>query len=119
MQVVCEAGDVTTLLAHVEIQRPDLVIVAWKLVAPDAAGAVTGLRALLDGARIVVLGPRPDQRRAALDAGADAYVSMVDAPDVVASVLSAASPRPSHGSTKQRRTAHARGETTHEPGGLS
>jgi DNA-binding NarL/FixJ family response regulator len=93
MQVVGEAGDAVTLLAHAETQRPDLVIVAWNLVGPDAAGAVAGLRAPLDGARIVVLGPRPDKAQAALAAGADAYISLVDAPDVVAATLKTQEPR--------------------------
>ena len=120
MQVVGEAGDAATLRARVKNERPDLVIVAWKLVAPDAAGAVTELRAPLDGARIVVLGPRPDRRQAALDAGADAYISMVDAPDVVAGILMPATcSSSSHDSTTQRRSGHAGGEKTHEPGGLS
>ena len=120
MQVVGEAGDAAALLAHVEKKRPDLVIVAWKLVAPDAAGAFAVLRAPLGDARIVVLGPRPDKRQAALDAGADAYISMVDAPDVVASILlSATCSRSSYESTTQRRSGHAGGEKTHEPGGLS
>lgn len=120
MQVVGEAGDAATLQTHAENERPDLVIVAWKLVAPDAAGAVTALRTPLHDARIVVLGPRPDKRQAALDAGADAYISMVDAPDVVAGIL-----RPailsdsSYDSTTQRRSGHGGGEQTHEPGGLS
>jgi DNA-binding NarL/FixJ family response regulator len=120
MQVVGEADDAAALRAHVKNERPDLVIVAWKLVAPDAAGAVAELRAPLDGARIVVLGPRPDRRQAALDAGADAYISMVDAPDVVAGILMPATcSGSSHDSTTQRRSGHAGGEKTHEPGGLS
>jgi DNA-binding NarL/FixJ family response regulator len=120
MQIVGEAGDATTLLTHVENERPDLVIVAWQLVAPGAAGAVAELRAPFDGARIVVLGPRPDRRQAALDAGADAYISMVDAPDVVAGILRPATcADSSHDSTTQRRSGHAGGEKTHEPGGSS
>ena len=51
--------------------------------------------------RIVVLGLRPELRQAALVAGADGYISMVDAPDVVARVLESC------------------GEQRNEPGGLS
>lgn len=120
MQVVGEAGDAAALLAHVEKKRPDLVIVAWKLVAPDAAGAVAALRDLRAAAPIVVLGPRPDGWQAALDAGADAYISMVDAPDVVAGILlSATCSKSSYDAMTQRRSGHAGGEKTHEPGGLS
>ena len=96
MKVVGEAGDQATLRAQVGALRPDLIIVAWKLVAPDAAATLGDLRGAHDDARVVVLGPRPDKRHAALAAGADAYISMVDAPDVVAAALE-----------------------THEPGGLS
>jgi len=92
MQVVGEAGDAATLRAQVEAGRPDLVIVAWRLVAADAAAALTELGSLWDAARFVVLGPRPDKGQAALAAGADAYISMVDAPDVVAATLKTQEP---------------------------
>jgi DNA-binding NarL/FixJ family response regulator len=120
MQVTGETEDLATLLAMVESQRPDLVIVAWKLVAADAAVALRELRSPRPDARLVVLGPRPDSRAAALAAGADAYISMVDAPDVVAGILM---PAPSSGASAdratQRRPADAGGEKTQEPGGSS
>jgi DNA-binding NarL/FixJ family response regulator len=87
MEVVGEAGDQATLRDQVGALRPDLVIVAWQLVTADPAGALRELRHTHDEARVVVLGPRPDKRQAALAAGADAYISMVDAPDVVAAAL--------------------------------
>jgi DNA-binding NarL/FixJ family response regulator len=96
MQVVGEAGDRATIQEQVIALRPDLVIIAWTLLTGDAAAAVCDLRGRRNDVRIVVLGPRPEKRQAALTAGADAYISMVDAPDVVAAAL-----------------------TTQEPGGLS
>ena len=45
------------------------------------------LRACSPGLRIVVIGLRPEMRPAALAAGADGFVSKVDAPDVVVGVL--------------------------------
>ena len=92
MEVVGEAGDQATLRRQVRALRPDLVIVAWKLIAADAAAALCDLRGVQDEARVVVLGPRPDKRQAALAAGADAYISMVDAPDVVAATLKTQEP---------------------------
>lgn len=92
MKVVGEAGDQAMLQEQVIALRPDLVIVAWKLVADHAAAALSDLRDARDDARVIVLGPRPDKRHAALAAGADAYISMVDAPDVVAAALKTQEP---------------------------
>ena len=92
MNVVGEAGDQAMLQEQVIALRPDLVIVAWKLVADDAAAALSDLRDARHDARVIVVGPRPDKRHAALAAGADAYISMVDAPDVVAAALKTQEP---------------------------
>lgn len=92
MRVAGEAADVPTLRERVRAGRPDVVIVAWKLLTADAADVLGELRGLRDATRYVVLGPRPDTRRAAVAAGADAYISMVDAPDVVAATLKTQEP---------------------------
>jgi DNA-binding NarL/FixJ family response regulator len=92
MEVVGEAGDQAMLRDQVRSLRPELIIVAWKLLAGDAAATLSDLRGAHDEARVVVLGPRPDRRQAALAAGADAYISMVDAPDVVAAALKTQEP---------------------------
>lgn len=119
MRVVGQAGDPVALLMQVEAERPDLAVVAWSLLAPDAAAALGALHAQPGETRVVVLGPRPDVRRAALDAGADAYISMVDAPGVVAAVLkSCMRPASPAGHETRRRRAEASDETR-KPGGLS
>jgi DNA-binding NarL/FixJ family response regulator len=101
MQVVDEAGTLQTLQRQVRAHRPDLAIVDWDLLARSTS-ALAGLRACSPGLRIVVVGLHPEMRPAALAAGADGFVSKVDAPDVVVGVL--------------KPCAQATGETT---GGLS
>jgi len=101
MQVADEAGTLPTLQRQVRAHRPDLAIVDWDLLA-QSTSALADLRSCSPGLRIVVVGLRPEMRHAALAAGADGFVSKMDAPDVVAGVL-------------QPRTKAA-GETT---GGLS
>jgi DNA-binding NarL/FixJ family response regulator len=101
MQVVDEAGTLQTLQCQVRAHRPDLAIVDWDLLARSTS-ALAGLRACSPGLRIVVVGLHPEMRPAALAAGADGFVSKVDAPDVVVGVL--------------KPCAQATGETT---GGLS
>jgi len=86
MQVVDEAGTLQTLRRQVRAHHPDLAIVDWDLMARSAS-ALAGLRACWPGLRIVVMGLRPEMRPAALAAGADGFVSKMDAPDVVVGVL--------------------------------
>jgi DNA-binding NarL/FixJ family response regulator len=86
MQVIDEAGTLQTLQRQVRAHRPDLVIVDWDLLA-QSTSVLTGLRACSPGLRIVVIGLHPQMRPAALAAGADGFVSKVDAPDVVVGVL--------------------------------
>jgi DNA-binding NarL/FixJ family response regulator len=88
--VVAEIDSLAALRREVETNRPDLLVVAWNLVAAPAenpAAALAGLRRSCPGLRVVVLGLRPESRREALAAGADAYVSKVDAPDLVRRTL--------------------------------
>jgi DNA-binding NarL/FixJ family response regulator len=101
MQVVDEAGTLQTLQREVRAHHPDLLIVDWDLLAQPKS-VLADLRACSPGLRIIVVGLRPEMRPAALAAGADGFVSKVDAPDVVVGVL--------------KPCAQATGETS---GGLS
>jgi DNA-binding NarL/FixJ family response regulator len=95
MQVVDEAGTLQTLQRQVRAHRPDLAIVEWDLLG-QSASVLAGLRACSPGLRIVVIGLRPEMRPAALAAGADGFVSKVDAPDDVIGVL-----QPCHKTTRE------------------
>ena len=88
MQVVGEAQTLQTLQHQVRAHQPDLAIVAWDLVA-QSASVLADLRDCSPGLRIVVIGLRPEMRPAALAAGADGFVSKVDAPDAVVGALQA------------------------------
>lgn len=87
MQVVGDADTALALQQQVQLHKPDLVIVAWNLVVTDAKSVLAGLRGSSPGLRIVVLGLRPETRNVALKAGADGFVSKVDAPELVVGVL--------------------------------
>jgi two-component system, NarL family, response regulator, fimbrial Z protein, FimZ len=103
--VVGEAATRHALQAQVEQLEPDLVVVGWHLVATHAVAAFDALRRAAEELHIVVLGARPDLRSAAMSAGADGYLSKVDAPEVVLRVLR------SHLEPKSHRS--------NEPGGTS
>jgi DNA-binding NarL/FixJ family response regulator len=81
--VVGDADSAGALLREVESHKPDLVVVAWNLVAGEASARFVALRRSSPGLRIV----RPETRQAALEAGADAFISKVDAADQVVRAL--------------------------------
>ena len=57
--------------------------------ALEAPQRLAELRALNDRLRIVVLSTQPEDRAAAIAAGADAFISKVDPPDQVLAVVRA------------------------------
>lgn len=87
MQVVGEVDTVAALLGQVELHKPGLLVVAWNLVAANASAELPALRRASPGLLIVVLGLRPETRRVALAAGADGFISKVDAPEEAIRVL--------------------------------
>jgi DNA-binding NarL/FixJ family response regulator len=89
IEVVGEVGTPESLQGVVTQQQPDLLVVDWELLASSATAALASLREISPGLRVVVLGLAPEVREAALVAGADAFVSKVDAPDSVRRALHA------------------------------
>lgn len=87
MRVAGEAATTEDLQRQVTEFQPDLVIVAWNLLAPEAAAALATMRTSSPGLRIVALALRPDTRAAALSAGADDFICKVDPPEQVLRVL--------------------------------
>jgi DNA-binding NarL/FixJ family response regulator len=120
MQVVSEADTVAALQRQVRRHTPDLVIVAWNLVVAHAETALADLRRSPRQPRIVVVGLRPETRQAALAAGADGFISMVDAPDVVIRALQPSKKQGwSSDSSHTGRPAYADDSESNEPGGVS
>ena len=88
LEVVGEAGDFTGLSARSR-EQADLLLVEWAGIALEAPGLLAELRALNERLRIVVLSTQPEDRTAAIAAGADAFISKVDPPDQVLAVVRA------------------------------
>ena len=105
VHILGEAVDATGLLDWVKTARPDLVLLDWELPGLQAAnpsidsgrvpstalrqaqdgssgqGLLPTLRELCPGMAVIALSGRPEARRAALDAGVDAFVSKGDPPE--------------------------------------
>ncbi len=100
LSVVGEAANAGELQAMVETIRPDLILLDWELPGAPAAELLPILRSCHPRLRIIALSGRPEARKAALAAGANAFVSKGDPPERLLAVV--------HGETMGhgRQTAH-------------
>jgi DNA-binding NarL/FixJ family response regulator len=83
MIVVGEAEDTQQALELSARQRPDLVLLDWELPKNAGQRLLPALRARCPHTKVVALSGRPEARKAALAAGADAFVSKGDPPERV------------------------------------
>ncbi len=81
LTVVGEATDTGDLLSQTETAHPDLVLLGWEMPDTAAGGLLPALRAIRPGLLVIALSGWPEARRAALSAGADAFVSKSDPPE--------------------------------------
>jgi DNA-binding NarL/FixJ family response regulator len=81
LEIVGEAAEAEDLLTQVEAVCPDLVLLDWRLQGLAADDLLAALRAACPDLCVIALGGRPEAGRAALAAGADAFVSKADPPE--------------------------------------
>lgn len=79
--VIGEATDAKELVGQIEIGKPDMVILDWQLPGLRDIGFISALRKDLPNLFILVLSGRPELGQAALEAGADNFLSKIDPPD--------------------------------------
>jgi DNA-binding NarL/FixJ family response regulator len=89
-EVVGEAADAEDLLAHIETACPDLVLLSWELPGLAGADLLPALRSICDDRYLIVLSGRPEARQAALDAGANAFISKVESPGRLLAAIASA-----------------------------
>jgi DNA-binding NarL/FixJ family response regulator len=81
VSVVGEASEAKSLLAQIQATHPDLVLLDWELPGLPAIGSLPTLRIVCPNLSVIALSGRPEARREALAAGADAFVSKMDPPE--------------------------------------
>lgn len=81
VEILGEAVDTMGLVDWVKAVCPDMVLLDWDLPGLPAAALFSLLHHDCPGLRLLVLSSRPEVRQAALDAGADAFVSKGDPPE--------------------------------------
>ncbi|NIO69112.1 MAG: response regulator [Anaerolineae bacterium] len=89
LSVVGEAAEAEDLLAQVEATQPDLVLLDWELPGLRTDDRLSALRTLCPRLKVIALSGQPEARRAALTAGADAFVSKGDPPERLLTTLRA------------------------------
>ncbi len=87
LSVAGEAEDAESLHAQVMALQPGLVLVDWGLLRPAPDRLVAALRRMCPRLRVVVLSGWPEVRAGALNAGADAFVSKGDPPDMLLAAI--------------------------------
>jgi len=80
VNVVGEVDNSLDLMAQAKATCPDLMLLDWDLPGQSAPDLVLALRHLNCQPRVIVLSARQGSARAALDAGADAFVYKGDGP---------------------------------------
>jgi DNA-binding NarL/FixJ family response regulator len=91
VQVVDEAADLGGLLSRIGDTCPDLVVLDWGLGDAAQADALSILRQVCPDLAVIALSGRPEDRRAALVAGVDAFVCKTDPPEELLAAITACS----------------------------
>ncbi len=79
-EVVGEAASATSLPALVIDLQPDVVLLDWELHDGELFEILSDLQVLYPHLKVVGMSARPEHSQAALDAGADAFISKVNSP---------------------------------------
>lgn len=85
--VVGEALESETLLSKVQALRPDLVLLEWELPGRPVTELLASLHALNNGCQVIVLSRQPECETAALETGADAFISKAAGPEALLTAL--------------------------------
>ena len=87
IHVVGEASHVEDLLAKIASTNPDLLLLDWRLPGFAEIGSIKRLREDQPNLIIIALSGRPELGKAALGAGANAFVSKIDPPDKLLAII--------------------------------
>jgi DNA-binding NarL/FixJ family response regulator len=83
LEVVGEVADGADLLTQVQAIRPDILLLHWRLPGGPVVDLLPALRSACSDLAVIVLSGHPEVEEAALAAGADAFVSKADPPELL------------------------------------
>jgi DNA-binding response OmpR family regulator len=87
--VIGEAASLAELRALLELldDKPALLVLDWDLPGLKGADRIADLRSGHSGLKIIAMSARSESRALALTAGVDAFISMVEPPEVLLRVI--------------------------------
>ncbi|OQY33439.1 MAG: hypothetical protein B6I38_03580 [Anaerolineaceae bacterium 4572_5.1] len=85
--IISQAASASELVTVAKTACPDLFILDWELQEENVASLVSGLRQLCPHGTVIILGSRPEWGEAALNAGADAFISKGDSPEKLLALI--------------------------------
>ncbi len=86
-KTIDEAMDTADLFSQALVMPPDLLLLDWELEGIAGEETVRSLRRFCPRLFIIALSGQEEARQAALQAGADAFVSKADAPDTLLATI--------------------------------
>jgi len=89
VEILGEAVDTTGLLNLVKAARPDVILLDWELPGLPAVALLPLLHLHQPGLRVIALSGRPEASKAALEAGADTFVSKGNPPECLVTAIDA------------------------------
>ena len=92
IEAIHETFDADGLVAEVARRPPGLVLLDWRLAGKQSAELLSRLHGLKPGPRVIALSVFADDRKCALDSGADAFASKSCPPEELMTVLAASLP---------------------------
>jgi DNA-binding NarL/FixJ family response regulator len=81
VEVTGEVDHAKELPSRIKATESDLVLLSWELPGLVKFGSLPALREACPDILVIALSGRSEARRAALEAGADAFVSKTDPPE--------------------------------------
>ena len=87
IEIVGEVTNADDLLSQMGKAHPDIVLLSWDLPGLAANSPLSSLREMHPKLSVIALSGRPEVRRAALSAGANAFVSKADPPEQLLATL--------------------------------
>ena len=85
--IVAEATDTESLTTIMQKTLPDLVLLDWELSQGKNDELISSLKKSHPQMKVVVLSVRPEWRKAAMNSGADAFISKGGPPDRLLMIL--------------------------------
>ncbi len=82
-----EASDLSSLIIKAKENNPDLILLDWELAYLRISDVIPALRYLCPKLKIIAMSSHPEASRAALAAGADAFISKGEQPEKLLNTL--------------------------------